>query len=297
MNCLCCGSSINENPDFPIEGYLECTSCGLVFRNSSKAQNIKKIEKHYQDTDPHKRVAKSKIHFFRNALYYLSCAEKTRDRKLLDVGCGYGYFLKMAEHDGWKVRGVELVRDAVIASRKKVGEEKVVQGFLKDASFSDNFFDAITLWDVIAIMENPMDDINECYRIMEPGGKIGIRTRNLLFEKLLYGLFTPLQHLATKLQIKIPYVFNRYCFSGKSVELLLSRAGFVNIQVKNSPLTSGDPYGNMKVRFAASITKGLAYNISRFISWVSNGKWIIGPSLLIWAEKQQINQSPWRNRS
>ena len=81
----------------------------------------------------------------------------------------------MAEHDGWEVRGVELVRDAVIASRKKVGEEKVLQGFLKDASFSDNFFDLVYSHQVLEHVPKPWIAAIEMVRVLKVGG-IGIHT-------------------------------------------------------------------------------------------------------------------------
>jgi len=82
-----------------------------------------------------------------------------------------------------------------------------------------------------------------------------------------------------------PYVFNKFCFNRKSIYLILSRAGFQNIRITNSPLTDGDPYQHIKNHTIIKIAKTLCKIASDMIYWSSFRKLIIGPSLLIWAEK------------
>lgn len=288
MRCICCQSGrVVINP-FKIQGYYSCGHCGLIFTVSRSDHNeYEDLKVHYRQVDPHKKVADSKQSFFNRVLDYLSVQIKTDKKRILDIGCGHGYFLEMAAKRGWDVSGVEIFRDAAHSAREKVGEEKIFRGLLKESCFSDNSFDAITMWDVIAIVDNPFENLQECYRIIIEGGKLGIRTRNVFFQKILYLLYLPLKSMADRCGIKIPYVFNRYCFSGKSLSLLLSRMGFINIQITNSPLTSGDPYGHLDYHFAVRVSKAFIDCISKFVFWISGGRYIIGPSLLVWAEKPQ----------
>ena len=81
----------------------------------------------------------------------------------------------------------------------------------------------------------------------------------------------------------------RYCFTSKAITLLLLRAGFVNIKASNSPLTKGDPYGYTRVRGLVKRAKNIIYLVSEFVFWASAGRWIVGPSLLVWAEKSGSN--------
>jgi SAM-dependent methyltransferase len=191
----------------------------------------------------------------------------------------------MASKRGWEPNGVEVVQDAVKSCREKLGYKNVLQGKLKKACLSGKSFDVITLWDVLAIVDNPYNELQECNRLLKKGGIIGIRTRNVLFQTFVYQLFNLIKRIALRFGLKKPYVFNRYCFSSKSIHALLTTAGFINIKIYNSPLTTGDPYDHMGFQFPVKLAKYILNTFSRLLYWISSGRLLIGPSLLIWAEK------------
>lgn len=286
MNCVCC-DSIRINQCFiETDEYYLCHNCGFLrLKNSKEKENSSCLQRHYQKNDPHKEVSNSKIAFYKLVLNYLSFCRKTNGKKILDIGCGYGYFLEMASKKGWEPTGIEVVQDAVESSQKKVGFNNIFQGKLKAGCLSANSFDVITLWDVIAIVDNPYDELKECYRLLKRGGLIGIRTRNVFFQLSVFRLFGFIKKIAIPFGIKEPYVFNRYCFSSRSLRALLSRLGFINIKISNSPLTSGDPYNHMALHYPVRLAKTCIYICSKFLFWITNGRRLIGPSLLIWAEK------------
>jgi SAM-dependent methyltransferase len=285
MRCLCCLSDKIGSRSFDKREYLCCRNCGFVFKSKEKIQDPQKhIQNHYQYQDPHRNVAESKRSFFNFALNYLS-KYGGEDKNILDVGCGYGYFIKMAANRGWGVKGVEITRDGASSSRELVGESNIFHGLVKEAKFPVNFFDAVTLWDVLVFVDDPVEDLKECYRIMKSKATIGIRVRNVFFQKMVYQIYSPIKNLARGLGIKNPYVFHPYCFSAGALEQLLHRVGFERIQITNSPLTLGDPYSHTKVRGAAHLAKKLVALLSAAIFKLSLGKCIIGPSLLVWAQK------------
>ena len=286
MYCICCQSRvIVPSPSFSKRFHL-CKNCGLIFKSeviiSALADNI---VAHYHDIDPHEAVGFSKKFFFEYVLNYLGSKIRIEARKILDVGCGYGYFLKMAVKRGWEPTGVELVEDAVKSLQKEIGCNNIFQGKLKTACLSENSFDAITLWDVIAIVDNPYDELQECYRLLKKGGIIGIRTRNVLFQISVFRLFRYIRKIALRFGLKKPYVFNKYCFSSRSLYALLYRLGFINIKITNSPLTSGDPYNQMSLSYHVKLLKTCINILSEIVFWMTRGRWLIGPSLLVWAEK------------
>ena len=285
MRCICCLSDKIVSRPIDKRGFLCCLNCGVVFKSKDKIQdNQKHIQNHYQYLDPHQCVAESKRSFFNFALSYLS-KHGGGDKNILDVGCGYGYFLKMAANRGWMVNGVEITRDAARRSRQLFGEKNIFHGSINEANFPVNFFDAVTLWDVLVFVDDPFEDLKECYRIMKRNATIGIRVRNVFFQKMVYRIYAPIKNLARGLGIKNPYVFHRYCFSASALEQLIRRVGFERIQVSNSPLTLGDPYSHTKVRVVTHLAKIFVALVSNAIFKVSFGKWVIGPSLLVWAKK------------
>jgi 2-polyprenyl-3-methyl-5-hydroxy-6-metoxy-1,4-benzoquinol methylase len=286
MICSCCYSNeINLNP-LGLQKYAACSKCGFLFAIfPNQINSPEKILNHYRKEDPAKRVAFSKKPFFEATLKHLSSKIVKNDKIILDVGCGGGDFIEYACKKGWSSYGIEIVEELIEYARMKNGKETIFEGKLKNQYFSDNMFDAITLWDVIAIVDDFHDELSECFRILRSGGTIGIRTRNVIFQKTIYQFYRCFKKFCLRIGLKEPYVFNKYCFSSKSLKILLSRIGFQNIIITNSPLTSGDPYNHMPFHYPVKIAKIGADIISKVASLVSRGRWVTAPSLLIWAEK------------
>lgn len=286
MKCLCCDSDQIIPRSINLRQFYQCVFCGFLFDSTKEVKDFSgRISSYYSNIDPHERVATSKMHFFSFALHYLSSQITSNDRSILDVGCGFGYFLELASIAGWNAFGVEIVDSAVEVARNKLGEECIFHGSLLKAHYPDEYFDVITLWDVLVMVDNPLEELRECYRILKRGGKVGIRVRNVEFQKIIYHIYLPLSKVASVLKIKRPYVFHPYNFTKTSLDLILTRGDFSNIQIFNSPLTKGDPYGHSQLRILTPIFK---YTIDRLINILfklSGGRLIMGPSLLAWAEK------------
>jgi ubiquinone/menaquinone biosynthesis C-methylase UbiE len=241
--------------------------------------------KYYTEFDPHQRVAEAKLAFFRKALDNLADRKDVRGCSLLDVGCGFGYFLEAAAQQGWRCFGVEVAKDAVRIARKRIGDETVYEGTLTDAEYRDDLFDAVTMWDVLFMVDDPLTELEECRRIMKRDGKIGIRVRNADFQEMLYKAYKPLRALGSRFGVRNPYVFHRFCYTRKAVVSLLNRAGFTNIRVSNSPLTAGDPYSYLRVAAIAGLIKRACGVTSNILFRLSKERWITSPSILVWAEK------------
>jgi SAM-dependent methyltransferase len=254
-------------------------------RHDIPGESIHSLCDHYSHHDPHEEVSQSKTAFYNMVLDDLSSVFIRKPKKILDIGCGYGYFLDLASQKGWQPTGIEIGEEAVKSAQVNLGIDNILQGKLKDKCLSGSTFDAITLWDVLAIVDDPYDEIEECLRLLKKGGIIGIRTRNVWFQKMVYRLFVPIRRSAPKLGFKEPYVFNKYCFSAKSFYELLSRLGFTNIKILNSPLTSGNPYNHMRFNCPVRLMKSWLDFSAKFVFQLTRGRSLIAPFLLIWAQK------------
>lgn len=100
--------------------------------------------------------------------------EKIGDKtRMLDIGSAFGDSLLEARKLGWKeVYGVEISEYAVKVSRKRGLNIKM--GTLVEARYPSNYFDAVTLQDVIEHVRAPKAEVKEIYRILKPGGIIFI---------------------------------------------------------------------------------------------------------------------------
>ena len=136
------------------------------------------------------------------------------------------------------------------------------------------------------MVDSPSDELKECFRILKRRGKIGIRVRNMFFQKMTYKIYFPFRTVASWLNIKRPYVFHRYNLTAKSLYLLLQQLGFSRIQITNSPLTEGDPYSYTRIGKLTGFLKSSVDIVGRVLFQVSRGRLLTGPSLLVWAEKR-----------
>jgi SAM-dependent methyltransferase len=288
MHCICCLSDKLKYQPLGFEDFFSCLNCGLLFQSRNKnGATHANIVGHYQNDDPHAQVARAKLPFFKCAMRYLSMAVDKENRSILDIGCGPGYFLELAHKCGWEVYGAELVDTIAKQAKQKLATENIFIGKLKAANYPDDFFSAVTLWDVLLMVEDPSRELQECYRILKYGGTIGIRVRNLVFQKFAYFAYLPFKSICRKFGMKYPSVFHPFCFNSKALHTLLSRLGFANIQICNSPLTIGDPYEHVALAGPVNILKHLINFVSRVVFKLSRKKYTIGPSLLIWAQKPE----------
>ena len=106
------------------------------------------------------------------------CLNAAKKGKLLDIGCGNGFFLAWMRDAGWEVTGIEP--DPVAA---KVAQERhgisVIAGTLEDAKLPNESFEAITLHHVIEHVYDPVALLSECRRLLKPCGKVVVATPNL----------------------------------------------------------------------------------------------------------------------
>jgi len=100
-----------------------------------------------------------------------------KNGRILDVGCGDGYFLKHMKDKGWETYGVE---PGEVASKyaKDVLKVNVFKGELKEARFPNKYFDVITLFEVLEHLHNPSANLCEIGRILKEDGLLVITVPN-----------------------------------------------------------------------------------------------------------------------
>jgi SAM-dependent methyltransferase len=96
---------------------------------------------------------------------------------LLDVGCGNGAFLALMQQRGWGVNGVEPDAAAARVASEAIGRE-VFAGPLEQAGFAENQFAAITMSHVIEHVPEPVETLQTCLRLLQPGGTLYLTTPN-----------------------------------------------------------------------------------------------------------------------
>jgi len=206
-------------------------------------------------------------------------------RRLLDVGAGSGFFLGLASARQWSAAGVEP-DEKQAAFGRDLGRD-IHSGFLEDLS-GDGGFHAITLWDVLDLMRDPVGALTRAGELLTSGGVVLVRVRNapihqFVAERLdsLLGCF-----------MHRPATLHRFGFGERSLRAAFERAGFSVLLLGNSPLTAGDPYGTGKAGGAVGVwlIKTLVGAGSWIVERLSFGRLFCGPTL--WALARRETRLP-----
>ena len=97
--------------------------------------------------------------------------------RLLDVGCGPGAGIEAARAAGWDAYGLDVSPPAIeLAGRRNPERARV--GTVEDRLFPADFFDAITLYDIIEHVSAPRKFAEALAAQLRPGGRLLIATPN-----------------------------------------------------------------------------------------------------------------------
>ncbi len=164
----------------PEGALLRCTACGQLLSQCSEARYWQSMQE-FDDPKGTLPKAGSERSQLRRARKFLDQISKLLGRtpgqiRLLDVGCSAGAFLHAAVKLGYQAQGVEPAPQA--AATAQAAGLNVHQGLLHDARYADGQFDAVTLLEVIEHLQHPGELLQECRRILRPGGIMMIGTGN-----------------------------------------------------------------------------------------------------------------------
>ncbi|MDQ3008756.1 MAG: class I SAM-dependent methyltransferase [bacterium] len=97
--------------------------------------------------------------------------------KVLDAGCGTGWFSQVAAQKKAKVTSLDIGENLLKEVAKKC-KTKCVVGSIMELPFADNTFDVVISSEVIEHVTDPVKGISECVRVTKPGGLIIMTTPN-----------------------------------------------------------------------------------------------------------------------
>jgi len=148
--------------------------------SSDKLPEYYQSEDYISHTDSKRNLFEKAYHLVRsislkkklNLINSLASEEK----KLLDVGCGTGDFLKTAQQNNWQISGIEPNKEARdIANKKTNNSVFETEQLLK---FKPNSFNVITLWHVLEHLPNLEEQIAIFKKLLKPNGTLIIAVPN-----------------------------------------------------------------------------------------------------------------------
>ena len=151
---------------------------------------------------------------------------------LLDIGCGRGKFLEMAQKRGWEIAGIEPGAEHALYAKEKLKISMIINASLEEAQFPFGQFDVITLWDVIEHVENPKEVLKKLNAWLKPGGLILLATPN---HKSLLNFLAKTAYALSGGMVKKPLTYffvpeHILYFTPLSLRRLIKECGFVPVR-------------------------------------------------------------------
>ena len=206
-----------------------CKQCKLRYVNPRVDRQS--LEESYIETYyPQEKV--ERIHT--NDMEWLQMSERLTELekqhkgkgRLLDVGCGIGTFLHLAQEQGWETTGIDPSKSGCDFAKKEHNLD-VFCGDIFDADYPAAHFDTITLYHVLEHISELNSFLNETRRILKSEANGGNAGTLVIEVPNGEGLQSRLQ------KAEWPYVHpsdHLYYFSADSIRQLLQKHGFNKIR-------------------------------------------------------------------
>ncbi len=244
INCPLCGAhganKLWQEGDYEL---VRCDRCDLVYvGNPPDEEQIARLYSfdggfHTQLADDSDTSSSASMDNAAHRLDVMALAQ--RPARLLDVGCATGRFLDAARSRDWDVEGVELNDDTAAIARER--GLVVTTGDL-GALEPEEPFDAITMWDVVEHVPDPVGLLRAAHDLLHPRGILWLATPNV------DGLFPKASLAAAPLVGRWPHPEPPYHlsqFSERTVRDALTRSGFDRVVVQHERIPMNYTFGSV----------------------------------------------------
>ncbi len=183
--CFCGGDKFACLYHIQDHRIVRCTSCGLV-RLYPMGSDVERAslysERYYESASPtecgYGGYGSARDLYLRTARKRIRAIERhSKGGRLLDVGCGFGYFLEVAQGSFDECWGVDISGHAAEAVRQK--GICCHQGDLAAAQFADRYFDVVVMEDLLEHVSSCGALLSEVRRILRDDGLLAITTPNI----------------------------------------------------------------------------------------------------------------------
>jgi len=219
--------------------YTQCKKCGLAFANPMPFMTLEELDilnesAWYSGCKSIKKFSWDDFNRYRNYGRQLNAFQKYKSSgKILDIGCGTGYYLLSAKRAGFEPYGIEVSK----AANKYVKEclhIPVFNGRLEDTKLPSEYFDGVRIASVLEHLPAPVETLTEVNRIMKNGGILELGIPNpesfLNFLRNAYHRIS-LRYRKDKYSFELAPPGYLYSFPKKTTLLLLEKAGFKPIKI------------------------------------------------------------------
>jgi SAM-dependent methyltransferase len=94
--------------------------------------------------------------------------------RVLDVGCGSGFFCSLAAKRGATVAGIDAATGLLAIARERTPEGDFRAGDMEDLPFTDRTFDLVAGFNSFQFAADPVNALRQARRVAKPEGKVAM---------------------------------------------------------------------------------------------------------------------------
>jgi 2-polyprenyl-3-methyl-5-hydroxy-6-metoxy-1,4-benzoquinol methylase len=221
--CSVCESQrLKPLPAYRRAHLARCRACGLVF--AARLPTDEELDRNYGSYS--RADYDSPITRRRYGELLDGFERYRRTNRILDMGCGVGFFLEEAQRRGWEAHGSELEPRALEINRAK--GLRCVQAPVAIDAFEPGSFDVVTAFEVVEHLQDPLAEAAVIAHVLRPGGLLYCTTPNFasLSRRLLRERWSV-----------VAYPEHLLYFTPSTLRGWLARFGFAPVKIRTTGLS------------------------------------------------------------
>ena len=181
----------------------------------------------------------------------------SKNKNILEIGSGYGFFLERMTRLGYKITGIELTEEKIRIS-KRISKARVLDYDLTERNPDIGKFDAIVMFHVLEHIINPVLFLKKIKELLKTKGKLIIEVPNaddfqLNFNKKYREWYWQRAHI--------------HYFTPKILKKILQKAGYKNIKLVGVQRYSIENFFNWKLIKKPQLGDP-TYNLDKELAWL-----------------------------
>ncbi len=162
----------------------------------------------------------------KNEIFETVVAILKRGKRLLDVGCGNGTLVEIAEDKFDVIHGCDISETALYEAKGRCMMATCVDLNAETLPYRDDSFDCVTCLEVVEHVMDPLHLLKNIYRVLGPKGSLVLTTPNVRYMRNLYRLIFQGRFPHTTTDAFVWGGGHIHYFTRKDMNYLLKEAGF-----------------------------------------------------------------------
>lgn len=261
--CIVCGSAkLKKLTAFQNNHLCKCMKCKMVFAQLIPTQA--ELDSYYKSYGTSHYISELTIKRYNELLDLFESSRK--NNRILDIGCGVGFFLETAKKRGWDVYGTEFSSKLCSICNSKGIEmfHGSISGFKSEMKF-----DIITSFEVIEHINSPREELTNINKLLRKDGLFYCTTPNFnsieryyLGER--YNVISYPEHLSYYTPKTLNYLFEKHGLkkiwiktTGISITRIKTSKGMSNERIISSQSTDEVIRGKIESNRILKLAKSL----------------------------------------